>query len=358
MAQQGEERTEKATPKRRNKLRKEGRVAKSMEINSTAVLLATLAALAIDGSRLLGAMEKIVHDGLARTGQPGLVTDGPGLASLVMSSLSSFAWAVAPVAAAAAAAGVIASVSQVGLHFSTKALQPSFQKLNIAAGLKRMFGVNQSVELAKSLVKVSIVGGIGGTAIWSRMSSFGGMVGLPPGQMLVTLAGLVLSIGFEVGAALFVVAAFDYLWQRHKHQKSAKMTKDEVKREAREADLPPELRGQIRRKQSEAARKRMVADVPTADVVVVNPTHYAVALRYDGTKPAPEVVAKGVDYLALTIRRIAEEAGVTVVHEAPLARALYRDVDLGHMIPEEFFHAVAEVLAFVFRTAGRRRRVA
>jgi flagellar biosynthetic protein FlhB len=328
-----------------------------MEINSTSVLLITLAALAIDAPRLLNATEQIIRVGLARAATPGVVRSG-GLGSLTMSSMRSFAIAVAPVLLAAAAAGVIASVSQVGLHFSTKALKPSFHKLNFFSGLKRMFGINQVVELGKSLTKVIIVGTVAGTAFWSRMSTFGSLVGMQPASLLVAVSKLVLSIGLRVAIALFVVAAVDYAWQRHKFEKSLKMTKDEVKREAREADLPPELRGQIRKKLSEASRRRMMTDVPTADVVVVNPTHYAVALRYDASKAAPEVVAKGVDELALTIRRIAEEAGVTIVHQPPLARALYRDVELGHLIPEEFFHAVAEVLAFVFRTAGRRRQVA
>ena len=247
-----------------------------------------------------------------------------------MSSMRSFAVAVAPVVLAAAATGIVASVAQVGLHFSTKSLQPSFNKLNVFTGLKRMFGVNQVVELGKSLSKIMIVGVVAGTAFWSHMTEFSGLVGLQPGLLLVAVSKLVLSIGLRVAVALFVVAALDYIWQRHKFEKSLKMTKDEVKREAREADLPPELRGQIRKKLTEASRRRMMTDVPTADVVVVNPTHYAVALRYDPTKSAPEVVAKGIDELALTIRRIAEEAGVTIVHQPPLARALYRDVELGH----------------------------
>lgn len=330
-----------------------------MEINSTSVLLVTLAALAIDAPRLLSSTEEIVRVGIERTANPDASVTGAGLSSVAMSSMESFAWAVAPVVIAAAAAGIIASVAQVGLHFSTKALQPSFQKLNVFAGLKRIFGVNQLVELGKSLSKVTIVGLVAGTAFWSHMATFGSLVGMQPGILLVSVSKLALSIGLRVAVALFVVAAIDYIWQRHKFEKSLKMTKDEVKREAREADLPPELRGQIRKKLSEASRRRMMIDIPTADVVIVNPTHYAVALRYDATKAAPEVVAKGIDELALTIRRIAEEAGVTIVHQPPLARALYRDVELGKMIPEEFFHAVAEVLAFVFRTAaGRRRRVA
>jgi flagellar biosynthetic protein FlhB len=358
MASPGAERTEKATPKRRHKQRNEGRVARSHEVNSTAVLLATLAALAIDAPRLLASTEQIIRTGLANAATPDLVTSGGGLNSLTMNAMRSFATAVAPVVIAAAAAGIIASIAQVGLHFTPKALKPSFHKLNVFAGLKRMFGVNQVVELSKSLAKLTIVGGVAGTEIWSRMSSFGGLVGASPAELLVGISQLILSIGIRVGAALFVVAALDYIWQRHKNEKGLKMTKDEVKREAREADLPPELRGQIRRKLTEASRRRMITEVPTADVVVVNPTHYAVALKYDPKKPAPEVIAKGMDELALTIRRIAEESGVTIVHQPPLARALYRDVELGKMIPEEFFHAVAEVLAFVFRTARRRRRVA
>jgi flagellar biosynthesis protein FlhB len=357
MASPGAERTEKATPKRRNKGRHEGQVAKSHELNSTAVLIATLAALAIDAPRLLNASEQIIRVGLARAATPGVAVSATGLGSLTMTSMREFGIAVAPVLIAAAAAGLITNVAQVGLHFSSKALKPSFRKLNIITGLKRMFGVNQLVELGKTLSKILIVGTVAGTAFWSRMSTFGSMVGLSPAGIMVGISKLVLSIGIRVGAALFVIAALDYIWQKHKLEKSLKMTKDEVKREAREADLPPELRGQIKRKLSEGVRRRMMADVPTADVVIVNPTHYAVALRYDPKKPAPEVVAKGVDEIARTIRRIAEESGVTIVHQPPLARALYRDVELGRMIPEEFFSAVAEVLAFVFRTA-RRRRVA
>jgi flagellar biosynthetic protein FlhB len=269
-----------------------------------------------------------------------------------------FAKAAAPVVFAAAGAGVLSSVAQVGLRFTPKAIKPSFKKLNPAQGLKRMFGPQQGVELLKAVVKLVIVGGVAGSAVWSRLPTLGSMVGMPPGALLVELAHLVLSIALRAVGAFALVAAADYAWQRRKHEKSLKMSKQDVKQEMKESDLAPELRGQMRRRQAEQARKRMLADVPTADVVVVNPTHYAVALRYDGAKAAPEVVAKGLDHIALTIRRVAEEAGVAIVHEPPLARALYRDVEIGQQIPEQFFQAVAEVLAFVFRTAGRRRRVA
>lgn len=351
-------RTEKPTGKRRAKAKKEGQVAKSVELNHTAVLVAVLAVLSFEAPRMLSRMEAIVHDGLARTASPQLVAGGTGLHALSMWGMRAFAGAVTPVLLAAALTGILVSVAQVGLRFSTKPLHPSFKKLSPVAGLRRMFGPRGLVELAKSMAKLAVIGGVGTTAVWSRVHSLGGLVGLPPGLLLGEVGGMVVSIAIRVAGAMAVIAALDYAWQRRQLMQSLRMTKDEVKRESREADIAPEVRGHLRRKQFEMTRRRMLADVPDADVVVVNPTHYAVALRYDGSKPAPELVAKGVDHLALTIREIAEEAGVPVVHAPPLARALYRDVELGQLIPEELFQAVAEVLAFVFRTAGRRRRVA
>jgi flagellar biosynthetic protein FlhB len=156
--------------------------------------------------------------------------------------------------------------------------------------------------------------------------------------------------------AFILIGIIDFAWQRYQHEKSLKMTKEEIRQESRQSDLAPEVRGAIRRRRYAQARKRMMADVATADVVVTNPTHFAVALRYDGTRPAPEVVAKGVDLVAAAIRKAAEDASVPVLQNPPLARAIYREVEIGQMIPDEFFAAVAEVLAFVFRHAGRRRR--
>jgi flagellar biosynthetic protein FlhB len=348
------EKTEQATSKRRQKAREEGQVARSIEINSVAVLLATLGALAATAPRLLDQCERIMAGGLARTANPELAS-AEGIRSLISWGIRSTATAAAPVVLAAVAAGILASVAQVGVRFSRKALKPSFSKINLFSGLKRMVAPSQLVELAKSLAKTAAIGTVAGLAVWHRLPTLALLVGASPGRLLAELAQLVFAIAIRVAAALAVIALLDYVRQRYKHEQSLKMTKEEVKKEAKESDVAPELKGQIRRRQSDAARRRMLADVPTADVVVVNPTHYAVALRYDGKRPAPEVVAKGVDHVALAIRRAAEEVGVTIVHEPPLARALYRDVELGQMIPEQLFTAVAEVLAFVFRTAGRRR---
>jgi flagellar biosynthetic protein FlhB len=223
---QNDDRTEKPTPKRRKKAREEGRVAKSAEIGSASVLVATMAALAFTAPSLLSQCEAVMRDGLSRSGTPGSASSG-----LAMWGMMAFAKAAAPVVLAAAAAGVAASVFQVGLRFTPKALRPSFKKLNPAEGLKRMFGPNQAVELVKSIAKVAIVGAVAGTAVWSRLPTLGGLVGLPPGELLVTLAHLLLSIALRAVGAFAVVAAADYAWQRRKHEKSLKMSKQDVKQE-------------------------------------------------------------------------------------------------------------------------------
>jgi flagellar biosynthetic protein FlhB len=352
------DKTEKATPKRRGKARGEGSVARSTEVNSTAVLLATFAALAIEAPKLLTKMEGIMHDGLVRTGQPGLIENGAGLGSLTTWTMKSVAGAAAPVVLFAALAGIVASVAQVGLKFATKPLKPSLKPLNVGAGLKALASKQKLVDLAKSVVKLAIIGGVAGSTLWGKLGTLGLLVGMPPGAMLAQIAHLVLSIAIRVIAVMVLVAVFDYVWQKRRFEKNMRMTKHEVKEEGKEGNLPPEVRSRLRQKQAEQARRRMLAEVPTADVVVVNPTHYAVALRYDGSTAAPEVVAKGLDHVALKIREIAEEAEVPIIEQPPLARSLYRDVEIGNQIPEEFFGAVAEILAFVFRTARRTRRPA
>jgi flagellar biosynthetic protein FlhB len=180
------------------------------------------------------------------------------------------------------------------------------------------------------------------------------MVGTPPDQLLGTGAHMVLGIVERVGAAYLLIALIDYVWQKWRFQKDMRMTKEEVKEEAKGQAPPSEVRGAMKRRQMAAARARMMSDVPEADVVVTNPTHFSVALKYDGEKVAPEVVAKGQDLIALQIRRVAEAHGVPVVPDPPLARSLHASVAIGQMIPEDFFQAVAQLLAFVYRVAGKK----
>jgi flagellar biosynthesis protein FlhB len=350
-------RTEQPTPKRRDKARREGQVARSHEINSAVGLLAGIVALAVEGPHIFRGLQDMMTRGLAQAANPSLASRSGG-GTLGGWVLHAFVSGVGPIMVAAAGAGLVANVAQVRLRFTPSLLKPKFSKLNPLQGLKRMVSPSSAVELLKALAKTTIVGLAAFTALWPHLSDLSGLVGIQPAVLVSEIAHLVLQVAIRVVAAMVLLAAGDYAWQRRRHEKSMKMTKEEVKNEHRQSDLAPEVRGGIRRRQAEAARKRMLADVPTADVVVVNPTHYAVALRYDGSRPAPEVVAKGVDLIAANIRRVAEENDVPVVREAPLARALYAQVEIGQMIPEDFFAAVAQVLAFVFRTAARRRSVA
>jgi flagellar biosynthetic protein FlhB len=347
------DKTEKATPKRRSEARGKGQVARSHDLSSTAGLLAGFAALAIGGPHMLHQLESMVTRGLAQAGDTRLAS-AEGVGSLTLWGIGAFASAVAPVILAAALAGLLANIAQVRLKLTLAPLKPNFARLNPQSGLKRLFGPSGLVETGKALAKLAVVGGVAFITVWPKLPQLGSLAGIPPSSLLSELGGQVMSIVIRVGAMLFLLAVVDWYWQRHKLEKSLRMSKAEIKQEARQADLAPELRGAIKRKQLILARTRMLADVPTADVVIVNPTHFAVALRYDGTKPAPELVAKGVDHIAAAIRAAAEEHGVPIVSDPPLARTVYRQVEIGQLIPEELFAAVAQVLAYVYRIAGRR----
>jgi flagellar biosynthetic protein FlhB len=352
-----DDKTEKPTPKRRLEARKKGQVAKSQDLVSAAVLAAGIGALAITGPSTFHKLKVVVATGLGRSGDPGLAT-AVGIGGVFRATGSAFVSATAPVVVACVVAGILANVLQVRFKVTPKAAKPNFKKINPAAGFKRVFGKNAVVEAMKAILKVVAVGGVGFLALWPMIPQLAGFVGLSPSDLLPTISGMSLSIAEKVIGAFFVIALGDWMWQKRTHEKSLKMSRDELKKEAKESDSPPEMKRAQAKKRAEMSRRRMLTDVPTADVVVVNPTHFAVALRYDGKAPAPQVVAKGQDLIAAAIRRIAEEHGVPVLANPPLARALYREVEIGHMIPEELFASVAEVLAFVYRTAGRRSAAA
>jgi flagellar biosynthesis protein FlhB len=350
-------RTEKATPKRRDEARKKGQVARSTDLTSAAVLVGGLAALVVTAPTMLNRFADVVRVGLSQSGNTHLA-DRAGMGGLVTWSLTSIVEIAAPVALGAAAAAILANVLQSRPQINASAIKPQWSKINPKTGIKRLVGTKALFDAGKTLTKTAVVGVAAFIAIWPRLTSLGQLAGATPGQILIQLAGAVMTLAIYVCSAFVLVGMIDFAWQRYQNEKSMKMTKEEVRQESRQADIAPEVRGAIRRRRFAAARKRMIADVATADVVVTNPTHFAVALRYDGTRPAPEVVAKGVDLVAAAIRKAAEDASVPVLQNPMLARALHREVEIGQMIPDEFFAAVAEVLAFVFRHAGRRRRTA
>jgi flagellar biosynthetic protein FlhB len=262
--------------------------------------------------------------------------------------------AVMPLALLCMVAGVAVNVAQVKFKPSFQAIKPDIKRINPASGFKRIFGTHAVVETIKSVAKVSVVGIVAGLAIAPRLSEFGAMVGLPPEALGSLLGATVLDVAKRVAIAYLAIAAADFGYQKWKHEKDLRMDHQEVKEEHKSHDLPPEVRASLRRRQMQAARARMMAAVPEADVVVTNPTHYAVALKYDGARLAPEVVAKGKDLVAAHIRRIAAENDVPVISDPPLARSLHASVEVGHVIPEELYQAVAQLLAFVYRLNGRK----
>ncbi|MDE3026218.1 MAG: EscU/YscU/HrcU family type III secretion system export apparatus switch protein, partial [Acidobacteriota bacterium] len=308
------DRTEKPTSKRRDEARKKGQVARSVDLNSVLGLAAAVAVLTAVGPAIVQRLEGALHDGLLRMGDPSVVGFA-GLGGLERAALTTVVGALAPLAAVAILAGILATGIQTRLRLSSQAIKPSFAKLNPSAGLKRLVGPQAAVEMVKATVKVVAVGGVVGFVIWGRIHSLAGLVGAPPGQLLPAIGGSVRQIAWAVVGLLLPLGIADWIWQRHRLEKQLRMTKQEVKEEARQADMPPEARGAIKRRQREQARKRMMAAVPLADVVIANPTHFAIALRYDGTRPAPEVVAKGADLVAAEIRRIAGEHGVPIVED-------------------------------------------
>jgi flagellar biosynthetic protein FlhB len=352
------DRTEKATPKRRADARKKGQVAKSSDLNGAVVLVAALASLAVFGPHIAGGLADTMRGMLSDAGHPGKVAGGPGLGKLAGTAGMAIAMAVAPVALACLFAALAANVAQVGFRLSPAGLKPDPKRINPIQGTKNLFGPNVVFETVKAVVKMTVVGLIAALALLPNMSKLAALTGIEPPAFGAEIGSLAAGIAWKAAAAYLLIGAVDYLWQRRRHEKQLKMSKEEIKREQKDEALSPELRASLRRRAQQMSRGRMMSAVLGADVVVANPTHFAVALEYDGKHPAPVVVAKGQDLIALEIRRVAEEAGVPVVEDPPLARSLFDSVALDAEIPADFYRAIAELLAYVYRTARKQAPIA
>jgi flagellar biosynthesis protein FlhB len=351
-----DDRTEKATPKHRREARRRGQVAKSMDLTGAGVLIAGLVAVVAMAPAIVNGTGEEMQQTFALIARPASVVSGAGLSGLFHSTLSMLMRTVMPIAGICLTAGLLVNVAQVGLRPTPQALAPKFSRLNPANGFKNLFGPRIGFEAAKSIAKVVVVGAVVALALVPDLAGLGAHVGITPYQLGSLMSSGVKGIAERAAAAYLVIGLIDFAWQRRRNEKSLKMTKLEVREEFKRHQLPPEVRAAIRRRQIQAARARMMAAVPQADVVVTNPTHFAVALEYTGERPAPVVVAKGQDLVAAQIRRIAEEHEIPIVADPPLARELHRTVELGQMIPAELYAAVAQVLAFVYRLAARKKR--
>ncbi len=349
-----DDRTEKATPKHRQRAREKGQVARSQDLGGAVVVVAGLFAISLVGANVAAAGGAMFHQAFGDISQSTHATSAAGLDDLLHSSIATVGVAIAPIAGACLAAGLIAGVAQVGFRPTAQALKPDFKRINPASGLKNLLGPNAVFEAIKTVVKVGVVGAVAALALLPGLTKLASIVGISAGGLGSLSVGKALGVAEDAAFAYLLIGLVDYAWKRHRHEKQLMMTKQQVKDETRQYGVSAEVKAALRRRQSQLARVRMMAAVADADVVVANPTHFAVALTYDGTRTAPEVVAKGQDLIALQIKRVAEEHDVPVISDPPLARALHASVEIGQIIPQELYAAVARVLAFVYRMAGRK----
>ncbi|WP_144143700.1 flagellar biosynthesis protein FlhB [Paraburkholderia sp. BCC1884] len=341
------EKTESATPRRLQKAREEGQIARSRELSTFALLAAGFFGVwgmsGSIGEHLQGMLRtSLTFDHSALETRRMLI--GAGVASR-----EGF-YTLLPILVFTGLAALLAPLALGGWLLSAKGLEPKFDRLNPITGLGRIFSINGPIQLGLSVVKTLVVGVIGGTAIWNRREEILALATEPLQLALANTMHLIAVCCGMTVAGMFVVAALDVPYQLWQFNKKLRMTKEEVKREHRESEGDPHVKGRIRQQQRAIARRRMMTNVPKADVVVTNPTHFAVALQYaDGEMRAPKVVAKGVNLVAARIREIAAENNVPLLEAPPLARALYHNVELNREIPGPLYGAVAEVLAWVYQ---------
>ena len=350
------EKTESATPRRREKALEEGQIVRSRELTTFALLSAGFFGVwgmsGSIGDHLGSMLRGALMFNHASVFEPRRMMIGAGAAG------REGLYALLPILLMTGAAALLAPLALGGWHVSSSSLQPKFSRLDPIAGLGKLFSINGPIQLGMSLAKTLVVGLIGGVSIWNRHDQILALATQPLTVAFANAAHLIAACCGMTVAGMFLVAALDVPYQIWSYHKKLRMTKEEVKREHKENEGDPKIKGRIRAQQRAIARRRMMSKVPTADVVVTNPTHFAVALSYsDGEMRAPKVVAKGVNLVAARIREIAAENNVPLLEAPPLARALYHNVELDREIPGPLYGAVAEVLAWVyqlrrFRTEG------
>jgi flagellar biosynthetic protein FlhB len=342
------EKTEDASPKRLEKAREEGDVPRSRELATVTVLLAAGFAMLMMGGQLADALKTSMSSGLSF--QRAYAYDPMLLLMKISDNIYNLLLAFSPLALILFFVAIASPALIGGWVFSEKALIPKFGKLNPITGFSNMFSKNSAAELVKSIAKAILVGLVSYVVISHDMESILSLSLLPLNESIAEVNHLLLTSFLAIVSALVLIAAIDVPFQLYQYAEKLKMTKEEIKRESKESDGNPEIKSRIRQQQREMSRRRMMSEIPNADVVITNPTHYAVAIKYkEGGMLAPVVVAKGADAVALKIREIADEHKVLIVESPKLARAIYTHTELEHEIPEALYTAVAEILAYVFQ---------
>jgi flagellar biosynthetic protein FlhB len=343
-------RTEQPTARRRSQARNRGQVARSRDLNDAFQLGAALMVLAYWGPAMVRGLGQVMSLGVSRLGDARhqAITSGE-VSTLALQGIGQLAWLVAPLALGAVTATAVSTQAQGGFNIASEALSIDFKRLNPAAGLKRLLPSQAGINLVKTLIAASVVGFVAWLAVQGVITEAPRFALLAPEASSVSAWQNIFAFLKRAAIALLALAAADFALQKYRMTQSLLMTKQEVKDDMKMVEGNPQIKARVRRVQREMIRRRMLAAIPKATVVVTNPTHFAVALRYQRGQAAPEVVAKGTDALALKIRTIAREHGVPIVENPPLARAIYKQVDVGEFIPGDLFEAVAEMLAYMIR---------
>lgn len=353
MAGSGQEKTEQPSAKRLGKARSEGNVVKSQDLNSAIVLAAALMLLCWVGPYTLSNLYGISQHIFTHLDTKPITI--AGFIGTLSNTLQTIIYIVMPFFIGMMIVGIVSNVIQVKFMFTTHPLKPNFSKLNPISGFKKFFTMRSLVELAKALLKTIIVGSAGYGVVSSHMPD----LMMLNSTDLYHATGVIISVIWEVALwsciTMFILGIVDYFYQRYEYIKGLKMSKQDVKEERKEAELDPHIKGRIRQMGRQFTQRKQLAAVPKADVVITNPTHYAIAIQYDpDLAPAPMIIAKGHDDFAMQIREVAKANKVPIIENKPLARALYAMVEVDRMVPPEMFVAVAEVLAYVFsKTKGR-----
>ncbi|MDX2469603.1 MAG: flagellar biosynthesis protein FlhB [SAR324 cluster bacterium] len=353
MAEGSEEKTEAPSQKKRDDARQDGQVAFSKEVSGAALLGSFLLLIWFGGEGFQQSWLEIIAFSFKNLARPEM--DANLAANLFMAFIKPAGLIVFPFFLTAIVVGVFSSVLQVGFNITGKPLVPKLDKLSPIAGIGRMFSKQSFSELIKSIFKLTVIGYIGYYTFLENTDALQNLIAQDSRVLLGESFHMIGMFTFRLFIALLLMAIFDYMFQRYDLEQKLKMSKQDLKEEMKQSEGDPMIKARIRQIQQEMSQSRMMQEVPTADVVVSNPTHFAIAMKYDReVMAAPEVIAKGSDFLALRIIEVARENGVIVYENAPVARGLYFQSEIGDQVPEEFFRAIAEILAFVYKAKKRK----
>lgn len=354
MADSDVEKTEPASPRRLEKAKEEGQTPRSRELNTFMLLFSGVAMLWILAKSLYTALSSVVQRSMWF--DPGLVHDDKLMVTTAVKSASQAFFAILPLFALLFVVAIVSSVALGGLVLSAKSLAPKLEKLNPLKGMKRIFSAQSVIELLKALGKVLLIGTVAVMVMWHYRDDMLGLMHLSPTEAMVKGLKLIALCCALIISSLLLIVALDVPWQIYSHLKKLRMSKQDLKDEHKQSDGDPHVKNRIRSQQRTMAQRRMMSEVPLADVVITNPTHYAVALKYtEGLAAAPKVVAKGVALTAQRIKEVATVASVPLFEAPALARALNKHVELNQEIPVELYSAVAEVLAWVYQLRNWER---